>query len=252
MLKRIILPFLFLFALIEVNAQVNVRDSIIGAFVPHVSYSFQFPGGDVAKRYGDNSTIGLGLRYKTRKNFIYSADVNFIFGSDIKNVDSILWMVQTQDGFIIDGNGTYALYALYERGYNIDFTFGKIFPILNPNPNSGLMVTAGVGYLLHRMKIDNQHRTAPQISDDYAKGYDMLSGGFSLSQFVGWYFMGNSRIYNFYGGFEFHQAFTRSLRDWDLSTMKKDDGKYFDYFIGIKIGWMLPIYQRAPDKFYYN
>jgi len=238
--------------MLELNAQVNVKDSIIAAFMPHFSYSYQFSGGDVSKRYGNNSTIGGGVKYKSGKNFIFSADVNFIFGSNVKNADSILWMVETKDGFVIDGNGTYALYALYERGYNVNFSFGKIFPVLNPNPNSGLMVTAGFGYMLHRMKIDNQHRTAPQISDDYALGYDQLTGGFSLNQFVGWYFMSNTRLANFYAGFEFHQAFTKSLRDWDFSTMQKDNNKYFDYFIGIKIGWVLPIYDRAPDKYYYN
>lgn len=252
MLRRVLL---FLFATVIVftsNSQVNVRDSVVAAFIPHVSYSFQFPGGDITERYGDNSTIGIGLKYKTSKNFIYSFDANFIFGSDIKNVDSILDMVLTEEGFIIDGNGTYALYALYERGYNINFSIGKIFPILNPTKNSGLMVTAGFGYLLHRMKIDNQHRTAPQISDDYAKGYDMLTGGISLNQFIGWFYMGNSKLTNFYAGVEFHEAFTHSLRDWNFSAMKKDDNKYFDYFIGIKVGWMLPIYKRAPDKYYYN
>ena len=251
MYKRVFIFLVTLSIVVMGSAQINVNDSVIAAFVPHISYSYQFTGGDIAKRYGDNSTIGIGLRYKTSKNLLLSCDVNFIFGSDIKNTDSILWMVQTHDGFIIDGNGTYALYALYERGYNINVSIGKILPILSPNPNSGLMVTAGLGYTLHRMKIDNQHRTAPQISDDYALGYDMLTGGISLNQFIGWYFMSNSKLANFYGGFEFHQAFTHSLRDWDFSTMKKPEGSYVDYFFGIKVGWMLPIYQRAPDKYYY-
>lgn len=252
MLKRILAFLLVLSVAFVSNAQVNVRDSVVAAFIPHVSYSYQFPGGDIAKRYGHNSTIGTGLKYKTSKNFVFSLDANFIFGSDIKNTDSILWMVLTEEEFIIDGNGTYALYALYERGYNINMSFGKIFPVFNPSRNSGLLVTGGLGFLLHRMKIDNQHRTAPQISDDYAKGYDMLTGGFSLNQFVGWFYMGNSRLTNLYAGFEFHQAFTKSLRDWNFSTMEKDNNRYFDYFIGIKIGWMLPIYDRAPDKYYYN
>ncbi len=252
MIKRIPFLVIFLFITQLSFSQFSVKDSTVAAFVPHVSYAFQFPGGDVAKRYGDNSTIGVGLKYKTMKNWIYSLDVNFIFGSNVKNADSILWMVETETGYIIDGNGTFALYTLYERGYNINFSVGKIFPVLNPNPNSGLMINAGVGYMLHRMKIDNQHQTAPQISGDYAKGYDMLTGGISLNQFIGWYFMSNSRLLNFYGGFEFHEAFTKSLRDWDFHNMQKDNNSYFDFFIGIKIGWMLPIYDRAPDKFYYN
>ena len=250
--RRLPILIVFLFVFQVSQAQFNVSDTTVAAFVPHLSYSYQFPGGDVAKRYGHNSTIGGGLKYKNMKNVIFSLDVNFIFGNDIKDADSILWMVETETGYVIDGNGTFALYALYERGYNVNFSVGKIFPVLNPNPNSGLMVNAGIGYMLHRMKIDNQHRTAPQISGDYAKGYDMLTGGISLNQFIGWYFMSNSRLLNFYAGFEFHEAFTKSLRDWDFHNMGKDNNNNFDFFLGIKVGWMLPIYDRAPDKFYYN
>ncbi|MFK5855618.1 MAG: hypothetical protein QM503_05770 [Bacteroidota bacterium] len=252
MFKKIVLISILSLTVSLLVAQVNVRDSVVAVFVPHFSYSYQFTAGDISKRYGDNSTIGTGLRYKTSKNFIFSLDANFIFGNDIKNADSILWMVQTDAGFIIDGNGTYALYALYERGYNINVSFGKILPVLSPNPNSGLMITAGLGYTLHRMKIDNQHRTAPQISDDYALGYDMLTGGISLNQFIGWFYMGESKLANFYGGFEFHQAFTHSLRDWDFSTMEKNNENFVDLFFGIKVGWMLPLNKRLPDKYYYN
>lgn len=252
MVKRTLLFLLVFYSGFLLYSQVNVKDETLAAFIPHISYSYQFTSGDIANRYGDNSTIGVGLKYKSTKNFMFSFDANFIFGSDIKNTDSILWMVLTEDEYIIDGNGTYALYALYERGYNLNFSFGKILPVLNPNPNSGLMITAGFGYSLHRMKIDNQHRTAPQISDDYAKGYDMLTGGMSLNQFIGWFYMGNSKLTNFYVGFEFHQAFTKSLRDWNLSTMEKDNNSYIDLFYGIKVGWTLPIYQRAPDKYYFN
>lgn len=252
MIKKMLLLSLVLFCGYYLHAQINVRDSSVAAFVPHISYSYQFTGGDIANRYGDNSTIGVGLKYKTTKNFIFSFDANFIFGNEVKNADSILWMVETDLGYIIDGNGTYALYALYERGYNLNFSFGKILPVLNPNPNSGLMITAGFGYTLHRMKIDIQHSTAPQISDDYGKAYDLLAGGLSLNQFVGWFFMSNSKATNFYLGFEFHQAFTSSLRDWNISTMQKDNNRYIDLFYGIKVGWTLPIYQRAPDKYYYN
>ncbi|PIY88362.1 MAG: hypothetical protein COY74_08595 [Nitrosopumilales archaeon CG_4_10_14_0_8_um_filter_34_8] len=161
-------------------------------------------------------------------------------------------MVYTNDEYIIDGNGTYALYSLYERGYNITFSTGKILPVLMVNPNSGLMITAGVGLLLHRMKIDNQHKTAPQMVDDYARGYDRLTGGVSVTEFIGYFYMGNSKLLNFYAGFEFVQGFTKSQRDWIFDEMRKDNSNHLDLFYGIKVGWILPIYNRAPEKYYYN
>lgn len=234
------------------RAQVNPNDSAVSAFIPNASFSFQFPGGDVADRYGSNGTIGGGFFFKTRKNLIFSADFNFIFGSDIKNADSILRMVETESGHIIDGNGTYALYSMFERGYSINFRVGKIFKVLQANPNSGLMVMVGAGYLVHRLVIDNQNNTAPQISGDYAKGYDRLTGGPNLNQFIGYFYMGKSRVLNFYGGFEFYQAFTKSRRDYIIDQMQKDTNNYLDLFFGIKIGWMIPIYKQAPDSYYYN
>ena len=264
MLKKIPAFFTLFFLSLIIQAQVNVNDSAVRAFIPNFTYAFQLPGGDVADRYGFNSTIGGGAMYKSSKNLLLSLDFNFIFGNKIHNADTIMWMVETQSGHVIDGNGTFALYAIYERGYSLNFRIGKIFNVLSPNPNSGLMVMAGIGFLNHRMKIDNQHRTAPQISDDYAKGYDRLTGGITFNEFIGYFFMGKSRAANFYAGFEFYQAFTKSLRDrvfdrvvYDENSKSykvvgEDKNNYLDLFFGFKIGWMIPAYSRSPDKYYYR
>lgn len=252
MLKKGLIFTLIILSCIGLKAQIDVRDSTVAAFIPNFAYSFQIPGGDVAKEYGVNSTIGGGLMYKTKNNLILSLDINFIFGSDIKNADTILWMVENDDGYIIDGNGTYALYALYERGYSLNFRVGKVFNALSANPNSGLFVMLGTGYICTRTKIDNQDATAPQISGDYAKGYDNLIGGLNLNQFIGYFYMGRSRIANFYAGFEFYQGFTKSKRDYNFSLMKKNDNRYLDLFYGIKVVWMIPVFNRAPDPYYYQ
>lgn len=264
MIKRGLIGFLALVLTIGLKAQVNPSDTVVAAFIPNFAYAFQWPAGDVAERYGVNSTIGGGLMYKSKKNVMLSLDVNFIFGNQIKNADDILRTVETSDGHIIDGNGVYTLYALYERGYSLNFRVGKIFNVLSPNPNSGLFLMAGAGYIVHRLNIDVQHNTAPQISGDYGKGYDRLTGGLNLNQFIGYFYMGKTRVLNFYAGFEIYEAFTKSQRDrvFDQVTYNEDKGvfevngkdnnNYFDLFYGIKIGWMIPIYKRAPDPYYYQ
>lgn len=251
MLKRAITIILILVFAFKSYSQVNANDSAVFAVIPYISYALQFPGGDVAERYGLNSTLGAGVFLKNKKNLIFSFDFNYIFGNQVKNADTILWMVENSDGYIIDGNGTYANYALYERGYSLNFRVGKIIRVLSPTPNSGIMLMGGIGFLLHRMRIDNQNNTAPQISGDYAKGYDRMTGGLNLNQFIGYFYMGKSKILNFYGGFEFYQAFTKSRRDYVFDQMGKDDNSYVDLFFGFKIGWMIPIYKRSPDAYYY-
>ena len=252
MMKRLIFVIVLVLSLTSVKGQLDPRDTTVATLIPHFSYAFQIPAGDVGERYGVNSTIGGGLMYKTRKNLVFSLDINFIFGNQVKNADSILSMVETQSGHIIDGNGTYALYALYQRGYSLNFRVGKILNVLQANPNSGLFLMAGAGYLAHRMRIDNQDETAPQISGDYAKGYDRLTGGLNLNQFIGYFFMGNSRVANFSAGFEFYQAFTSSQRDYVFDQMQKDNNSYVDLFFGFRITWMIPVYRRSPDPYYYQ
>lgn len=263
-MKKTFSIVILLFFLLNIQAQRNVNDSTISAFIPNFAYAFQFPGGDIANNYGNNSTIGGGFLYKTKKNLLVSLDVNFIFGNQVKNADTILWLIKNSDGMIIDGNGIYPEFAIYERGYSLNLRFGKILKILRANPNSGLMLMGGAGYLTHRMRIDIQGKTVPQLKDDYGKGYDRLTGGFVLNEFIGYFYMGRTKILNFYGGFEFYQAFTKNLRDRDFDrliydqatdsykVLGKDNKSYLDLFFGIKIGWMIPVYNRAPNKYYYN
>jgi len=251
MYKVTVIIFTLMLWVSSLMGQVNASDSAVAAFIPNFAYSYQFVGGNIAETFGDNSTIGGGFFVKTKKNLLLSADVNYLFGSNVKDEAQILDMVLNSQGYIIDGNGTYALYTLYERGYTINFRIGKIFDVISPNPNSGLMIMGGVGYLTHRLIIDNQHRTAPQISGDYAKGYDRLTSGINITEFIGYFFMGNDKLLNFYGGFEFMQGFTKSRRDYIFDLQKKDSESKIDLFYGIRIGWMIPAYKRAPDKYYY-
>lgn len=263
-MKKILGTLILIFFLGQLVAQVNVNDSTISAFIPNFAYAFQFPGGDITENYGNNSTIGGGFLYKTKKNLLFLLDVNFIFGNQVKNADTILWMIINSDGKIIDGNGIYPDLVIYERGYSLNMRVGKVLNVLSANPNSGLMLMGGVGYLAHRMRIDVDGETVPQLKGDYGKGYDRLTGGIALNEFIGYYFMGRTRILNFYAGFEFYQAFTKNLRDRDsdrliydqatdtYKVLGKDNKNYLDLFYGIKIGWMIPINRRSPDKYYYN
>jgi hypothetical protein len=252
MSKKVILILFIICISLSGFSQVNVNDSAVSAFIPSFAYSIQIPGGEVANEYGFNSTIGGALAFKAKKNMLFSLNLGFIFGNKINNADSILRFVETDDGYIIDGNGTYALYSLYERGYNLSINVGKIINVFSPNPNSGLMLSGGIGYISHRLKIDVQHETAPQIMGDYGLGYDRLTGGFAFNEFIGYFFMGKSRVLNFYAGFEFYQAFTKSQRDYIFDQMGADNTSHTDFFYGFRIGWMIPIYDRAPDAYYYQ
>jgi len=241
-----------IFSGLHLRSQVSVNDSSLNIPMFYASYAFQAPGGDLADRFGVNSVIGAGFQWKTPGNWIFGTDFNFIFGGNIKNADSLQFNLKTDNGNIIDMAGNWTDYSLYERGYYLTAKFGKLFPILSPNPNSGFFITGSAGYLQHKIRIEVVNNTAPQLNGDYKKGYDRLTGGFVINEFIGYMYLSNNRLLNFYGGFEFTQAWTKPLRDVNFDTMKPDElTKRFDLLNGFRIGWIIPIFQRQPEKFYY-
>jgi len=234
------------------HSQTSVKDSTIFTALFFASYAYQVPGNDLAKRFGNNSNIGGGCLIKTDKNLLFGIDFNFLFSNKVNEKDSLFKHISTSDGFIIGQDGLYAEVHLWQRGFNTSFKMGKLFPVFGPNPNSGIAIILGIGYLTHKIRIENRDKTAPPINGDYKRGYDRLSAGLSTSQFIGYMHLGNNKLISFFAGFELTQAWTKSRRIYDFDKMSRNDDKYFDTLYGIKIGWIIPLYKRLPDKYYYN
>lgn len=190
--------------------------------------------------------------FKAKSNWTFGIEYGHIWWNEVKNGDSILKHILTEDGQIIDIGGLYAVFDLFGRGFTITGQVGKLIPVLSHNDNSGILLKAGIGYMQHWVRIQvKEQESVPWLSGDYVKGYDRLSSGLTLNQFIGYSYIGNSRVWNFYGGFEFTQGFTRNQRDIDFDTRIKDDKSRVDLIFGIKIGWMIPVYRNTKSDFYY-
>ena len=242
----------FLFSAILAQGQANVRDSVIKTPLIYGTFGFNMLGGDIAEMYGPSSTIGAGAGYKSKKNIYFGVEYNYLFGGKVQNGDEIIADILTSDGQIIGQSGEYAIFQYYQRGHIIWAQVGKIFPVWSHNPNSGLMVKLGVGFTQHRMDVSVQENTALQLKDDYKLGYDRLTRGIGLNQAIGYMFIGSSRIWNFYGGLDFSQSWSKNVRDVNFDTRVKDDTQHLDLYFGFKIAWVIPIYRSAPADFYYN
>lgn len=253
-MRKLILPFLlvaFIFSFKQVSAQANVRDSSIKMPLIYATYGFHILGGDIADMFGPSSTIGAGFGFKTKSNIYIGAEYNYLFGGKAKQGDEIIAELLTHDGQLIGQGGEYATFQYYERGHIFWLQVGKIFPVFNSNPNSGFMIKGGVGFVQHRMDVSVQENTALQLSGDYKYGYDRLTRGIGLNQFIGYMFIGNSRVWNFYGGLDFSQAWTKNVRDINFDTREHDGSQHLDLFYGFKIGWIIPVYRSAPADYYY-
>ncbi|MBN3035428.1 MAG: hypothetical protein JW861_07555 [Bacteroidales bacterium] len=231
----------------------RISDSAMRVPLFYAAYAFQVPGGDMGDRFGPNSNIGGGFLYKTRAHWMAGADFNYLFGKDIKGKDELLANLRTDGGNIIDQAGNFASVNLFERGYYVTARLGKLFPIWSPNPNSGPFLLTGGGYLQHKIRIEVVNNSVPQLQGDYKRGYDRLTGGFTLSQMLGYKYLGARRLVNFFAAIEGVVAWTRPLRDVNFDTMKPDQPqKRMDLLWGIKAGWIIPIYTRMPEKYYFH
>lgn len=237
---------------IPVFAQKNI-DTCIAFPMFSANYMLQFPGADMANRFGVNSNIGGSFMIKSKKNLLIELNGNYIFGNILKNEATHLFdsISTSNNNAIINENGEYAKVRTFERGFFIGARIGKIISFNKPNQNSGLLISFGGGYLQHKIRIENDGNNAPQILGDYKLGYDKMRYGFAATEFIGYIYFSKSQMINFFAGFEFYQAWTKSGRSWDFNLMKKDDNRYFDLLHSIKIGWIIPIYRREPQKYYF-
>jgi len=61
-----------------VRSQTNVKDSVVFDPLISMAYAFQIPGGDLNKRFGNNSAVGGSFIIKDKHNFVYGLSGYFL------------------------------------------------------------------------------------------------------------------------------------------------------------------------------
>ena len=236
------------------TAQQDIKTECIHTFMFQATYAYQFPGKDTKTLYNNNNSIGGSFVYKTKSNWIFAFNGNFISGNsvNISRKDLFGDLLDSNDE-IITGDGIYGSYALFERGAHFQLKAGKIISVLAPNPNSGFFVQGGLGYLFNRIRTEfgSYASPPPSLAGDYPYGYDRMRGGFAWSGEFGYLFMSNTRAFNFSLSVEFIQAYTKPLRQWDFNMMCKDNNTYVDQYVGLRAAIYIPTYKRKPAEYYY-
>lgn len=215
-----------------------------------ITYKYQIPGADLAKRYGANSSIGGDILLKSKKNWLLGASGYFLWGKNVKE-SGILDSLKGSTGELIDQNGQFSVTGLEQRGLNFGLVFGKIFSF-NQNKNSGLQLQAGTGYISHHIKIFSSE-TVPQLSSEMKKGYDRYTSGTYISQYIGYRLFDPRKRLNFSVGIEFIEGFTQSRRSFDYDTRIADTKKRMDLLSGFKFSLTVPIFlKKASDEEFFE
>lgn len=217
------------------------------AILLHLTFGLHQPFGDMADRFGADGNFGIGLEYLTANNIILGVEGQYLFGPKVK--EDPLAILRTPEGDIIGNDRTIASVVLRKRGYYLGGMVGKLFTF--NEKRSGIRLTLGAGLLRHWIRIQDDNSSVTELTGDYKKGYDRLTGGLALNQFIGWQHLAANRRSNWLIGFEFNEGFTNTLRDWDFNDRRKLDDSRLDLRIGLRVAWTLPFYQGKAEEIYY-
>lgn len=216
-----------------------------------ISYAAQFPSGHLKETFGWNSNLSLGAEFKFQSNWAIGIRGSFLFGNKVKK-NNILKFFEAENGAAINDQGSGSIIIKQERGISA-FLYGeKLFPFLTTNKNSGFVVNIGAGFLAHKIRLDWRDGEVYQLKNDLDKGYDRLSMGFATTGFIGYTYLSKSRLLNFFGGFTYTVGFTHNMRGFNYDTRSYDNALHTDILYGFRVGWILPLYKRSSDEYYYH
>jgi hypothetical protein len=245
-----LLGVLFCFGL-QSWAQINPKDSTLSIQLIGIGVGQQQPVGLLAKRFGTNSNLSLQFEQQKSSGFRWGAQATLIFGNILVE-DTILKALTLPTGDLITESGIFGNYKLSERGLAFHVSAGYRFrSSWAPNPSSGFVLNGGIGFLGHKIRIEAPYSNIPSIQKEYKKGYDRLTFGPSAQCSFGYQFLGNDRKSNFYIGLDYCLGLTQNRRTINFDSGIHDGTKRMDQLIGIKGIWILPLYKRAENDYYF-
>jgi len=226
-------------------------DNSGGVLLYSATIGYHFPGGDLRDRFGRSFSAGSAVEWISKNNLIYGIDGSIFFGNVVK--EDVLANLRTEEGQIIGNTRSYADVVQRQRGFYFGAHFGKLFNIIKDQNRSGIRTTISLGLWQHKIRIqDDPQSFVTQLDKQYKKGYDRLTNGFTLNEFIGYQHLSPNRLINFYFGLDFYQGFTKNRRSFNFDTRMQDDRKRFDMKVGFKLGWSLPFYlgEDAEERYY--
>ena len=241
-----------IFAQLENIQNIKKRSKTVNnAVLINAYYTALFPLGELSNRFGFGNNIGLNVSYKIKKNWQIGVEGAYYFGTDVKET-SILNSIVASTGQLITTDGVLDNATLALSGFDFKLRVAKVFTVSKKHPNSGVMLSVAGGFLQHKIWINVSETKFPQLDKTYRTGYDRLTNGPEISTFLGYLYLERKKFLSFYGGVEFGAAFTKNQRAWNFDEMRRDDHQRYDMFVGIKVGWVIPIFTNKDNEEYYR
>ncbi len=253
-------PLHLLIVLLSVVAfNANAQDDLFGkeekkaprkGWIIAFNGSFDIPGANMAKDFGLSARLGPAVYYKTENNWMFGFKTDFIFGSDIKT-DSLLINVRDRYGSFLTASGTRIGIGIYERGYMMALEAGKIVALSESRPDNGILFLTSGGFIQHKIDIYDADSQIPQLRGDYLKGYDRLTNGLFIEEYVGYVYFSKRSVFNFHIGLDAMCGFTQDRRDYLFDVMRTDNAQRIDILFGVRGGIYIPVFKRKSEEIFY-
>lgn len=214
-------------------------------------YGYFLTMGDLKNESTNLMGVGMDLGLKTKSNWSFNAGFTYCFSGNVKGTDSLFRMITNSNGSIMDGDGQPAEIDVDQRLWSLRAEAGKIFPVSHNHRNSGIHLKLGAGVEQRYVYIKNPENRVAALTDAYKKGYDRLTMGWTLYQFIGYTHISKTKYTCFYIGMEFMEGFSQRQREWDFSLMGQDNRTFTDITAGVKAGWIIPLYKKEYQDTYY-
>ena len=207
--------------------------------------------GDLADRFGNGFSLDASVGYMPpASNWEYGLLAQYGFGQTVK--EDVLADLRTSAGFVIGTQRQPAELRLRQRQLFIGPRVGYTLRI-GQNQRAGLKLATALGYFQHRIRFqEDPVQAVPQLDKTQQAGYDRLTGGPAVHQFVGYQQLALNRRLNFYVGAEVTAGFTKPLRRFDIpSGGPLPDTRRSDLVLGLRAGLIVPLYSGQGKEIFY-
>ena len=137
---------------------------------------------------------GIQALYKTKSNWMFGPKFDYLFGTNLRE-DSLMINIRDKYGSYINNIGQRIGVNVYQRGYIIGLQAGKIFNISKKNSDNGILAMTSVGFMEHKILIRDRESSIPSLAGDYVKGYDRLTNGIVLEQYIGYTYFSTNNLF---------------------------------------------------------
>lgn len=226
------------------------------------SNSLGLTNGNMKDLYkGPYLDFGVECDYKFEQDWMVTLEGDLWFGYNSDNFTQRVERmgdIYTSQGYLMSWSGYDGVVTMYNRGISVRPGAAYLFNILPKNPNSGIYLKLSGGWFMQKTahSQDMNESMVPQVKDSYGRLYDHLRHGVMLTESIGFLYMSNYINYiNFKIELFATECWSWSTRPYIIDNVMglngKDNSRYFDLMVGVKLSWLFPLTGRTSYDYYY-